>query len=241
MILDFILNLFKKEKEEVKMAENKVEPTPELTPQPEKLLTVDELLYINNNLYKVKCEEYIDALNKVLPENDINTPLRVCHFLAQIIHESGHFRYNSENLNYSTSALKTVFKKYFPTDELANQYARQPEKIANRVYANRMGNGNEESGDGWKYRGRGLIQLTGKNNYTACKDEMKIDIVKNPDLLLVPEYALKSACWFWNKNNLNQYADKDDINSITKKVNGGLNGIESRKENLDRAKKILCL
>lgn len=221
------------------MVEKKVEPTPEPTPQPKKLLTVDELLYINNNLYKVKCEEYIDALNKVLPENNIDTPLRVSHFLAQVIHESGHFRTNVENLNYSASALKSVFKKYFPTDELANQYARQPEKIANRVYANRMGNGNEASGDGWKYRGRGLIQLTGKNNYTACKDEMKIDIVKNPDLLLVPEYALKSACWFWNKNNLNQYADKDDIKTITKRINGGENGLSDREANLKKAKAIL--
>ena len=207
--------------------------------EPKKLLTIDQLFYINNNLYKVKCEEYIDALNKVLPENGIDTPLRVSHFLAQVIHESGHFKTNVENLNYSASALKSVFKKYFPSDELANQYARQPEKIANRVYANRMGNGPEASGDGYKYRGRGLIQLTGKNNYTACKDEMKIDIVKNPDLLLVPEYALKSACWFWNKNNLNQYADKDDITTITKRINGGTNGLADREANLKRAKKIL--
>lgn len=209
--------------------------------EPKKLLTIDELLYINNNLYKVKCEEYIDALNKVLPENDIDTPLRVAHFLAQIIHESGHLRYNSENLNYSASALKSVFKKYFPTDELANQYARQPEKIANRVYANRMGNGNEASGDGWKMRGRGLIQLTGYDNYKKCGEYFNIDLIKTPDLLLVPEYSIKSACWYWNTRKLNDLADKDDIVSITKKVNGGLNGIESRKEILGRAKKILCL
>ncbi len=207
--------------------------------EPKKLLTIDQLLYINNNLYKVKCEEYIDALNKVLPENGINTPLRVSHFLAQVIHESGHFKTNVENLNYSASALKSVFKKYFPTDELANQYARQPEKIANRVYANRMGNGPEASGDGYKYRGRGLIQLTGYNNYKHCRDEMNMDIVKNPDLLLVPEYALKSACWFWNDNNLNQYADKDDITTITKRINGGTNGLADREANLKRAKKIL--
>lgn len=223
------------------MVEKKVEPTPEPTPQPKKLLTVDELLYINNNLYKVKCEEYIDALNKVLPENEIDTPLRVCHFLAQIIHESGHFRFNSENLNYSASALKSVFKKYFPSDELANKYARQPEKIANRVYANRMGNGNEASGDGWKMRGRGLIQLTGYDNYKKCGEYFNIDLIKTPDLLLVPEYSIKSACWYWNTRKLNDLADKDDIVSITKKVNGGLNGIESRKEILGRAKKILCL
>ena len=207
--------------------------------EPKKLLTIDELLYINNNLYKVKCEEYIDALNKVLPENKIDTPLRVCHFLAQIIHESGHLRYNSENLNYSASALKSVFKKYFPTDELANKYARQPEKIANRVYANRMGNGNEASGDGWKMRGRGLIQLTGYDNYKKCGEYFNIDLIKTPDLLLVPEYSIKSACWYWNTRKLNDLADKDDIIGITKKVNGGLNGIESRKEILGRAKNIL--
>lgn len=220
------------------MVEKKPEPEV-IIEEPKQLLTAEELLYINNGLYKIKCDEYIDALNKVLPVNNIDTPLRICHFLAQIIHESGHLKYNSENLNYSASALKSVFKKYFPTDELANQYARKPEMIANRVYANRMGNGNEASGDGWKYRGRGLIQLTGKNNYTACKDEMKIDIVNNPDLLLVPEYALKSACWFWNKNNLNQYADKDDIMTITKRINGGTNGLEDRQANLKKAKAIL--
>ena len=221
--------------------EPKVEPIEVkiVVEEPKKLLTIDELLYINNNLYKVKCEEYIDALNKVLPENGIDTPLRVAHFLAQVIHESGHFRTNVENLNYSASALQSVFKKYFPNETLANQYARQPEKIANRVYANRMGNGDEASGDGWKYRGRGLIQLTGFNNYKQCKDEMKIDIVKNPDLLLVPEYSLKSACWFWNKNNLNQYADKDDIKTITKRINGGENGLEDRTNNLKKAKAIL--
>lgn len=206
---------------------------------PKKLLTIDQLLYINDNLYKVKCEEYIDALNTVLPENGIDTPLRVSHFLAQVIHESSHFKTNVENLNYSASALQSVFKKYFPNEIIANEYARKPEKIANRVYANRMGNGDEASGDGWKYRGRGLIQLTGKNNYTSCKTDMKIDIVKNPDLLLVPEYALKSACWFWNKNNLNQYADKDDIITITKRINGGTNGLDDRKSILSKAKKIL--
>ena len=237
MILDFILNLFKK-KEEVKMVEKKPEPVV-VVEEPKKILSAEELLYINNGLYKIKCDEYIDALNKVLPENNIDTPLRICHFLAQIIHESGHLKYNSENLNYSASALKSVFKKYFPTDELANQYARQPEKIANRVYANRMGNGNEASGDGYRYRGRGLIQLTGKNNYTSCGNDLDIDLVNNPDLLLVPEYALKSAGWFWNKNKLNQYADNDDITTITKKINGGTNGLEDRTQNLKKAKAIL--
>lgn len=207
--------------------------------EPKKLLSSEELFYINSNLYKIKCDEYIDALNKVLPENGIDTPLRACHFLAQIIHESGHLKYNAENLNYSASALQSVFKKYFPNETIANEYARKPEKIANRVYANRMGNGSEASGDGWKYRGRGLIQLTGKNNYTSCGNDLGIDLVNNPDLLLVPEYALKSACWYWNKNKLNDYADKDDINTITRRINGGINGLADRSENLKKAKSIL--
>ena len=207
--------------------------------EPKKLLTIDELLYINNNLYKVKCEEYIDALNKVLPENDIDTPLRVAHFLAQVIHESAHLKTNVENLNYSASALQSVFKKYFPNETIANQYARQPEKIANRVYANRMGNGNEASGDGWKMRGRGILQITGYDNYKKCGEYLNINLIQTPDLLMVPEYSIKSACWYWNKNNLNQYADKDDITTITKKINGGLTGIDDRKSILVKAKKIL--
>ena len=207
--------------------------------EPKKLLTAEELYYINNDLYKIKCDEYIDALNKVLPENKIDTPLRVCHFLAQILHESGHLKYNAENLNYSASALQSVFKKYFPNETIANEYARKPEKIANKVYANRMGNGSEASGDGWKYRGRGLIQLTGKNNYTSCGKDLEVDLVNNPDLLLVPEYALKSACWFWNKNNLNQSADNDDINTITRKINGGINGLADRSSILKKAKGVL--
>lgn len=203
------------------------------------ILTLGELYSINGNMYKDKCDLYINVINDVLPDNNIDTSLRICHFLAQIIHESGHLKYNSENLNYSSKALKSVFGKYFKTDEVAEKYARKPEKIANRVYANRMGNGDENSGDGWKYRGRGLIQLTGKSNYINCGNDLNIDIVNNPDLLLEPKYSLLSACWFWNKNNLNSFADKDDIITITKKINGGTNGLEDRKKNLSIAKSII--
>ena len=200
----------------------------------------EELYKMNGNVNRADCDYYYEALNKVLSQYEINTPLRISHFLAQVIHESGHFKYKSENLNYSAKALKSVFGKYFKTDVEANAYARQPEKIANKVYANRMGNGNEMSGDGWRYRGRGLIQLTGTNNYKACGQDLDLDLVKNPDLITSdPEVCVKTACWFWNKNNLNTFADKDDIKTITKRINGGLNGIEDRTKNLNLIKSII--
>lgn len=205
-------------------------------------LSLDQLYEINGKMYKDKCEYYLEALNLTLPEYQINTKLRLCHFLAQIIHESGHLKYNQENLNYSAKALRSVFGKYFPTDALAEQYARKPEKIANRVYANRMGNGDEASGDGWLRRGRGLIQLTGTDNYKACSKALNIDLMKNPDLIVSnAEVCVKTACWFWSSKRLNEWADKDDIITITKKINGGLNGIESRKELLSRAKNVLYI
>lgn len=201
------------------------------------MLSLEQLYKINGNLNKNECEYYLDSLNVVLPNKEINTSLRLCHFLAQIIHESGHFKYKSENLNYSAKALRSVFGKYFKTDAIANEYARKPEKIANRVYANRMGNGDEASGDGWKYRGRGLIQLTGKCNYDACGKAVGLDLLGNPDLLTESaEASVLAACWFWNKNGLNQFADKDDITTITKRINGGTNGLEDRKSNLSKAK-----
>ena len=201
------------------------------------MLSLEQLYKINGNLNKNECEYYLESLNVVLPNKEINTSLRLCHFLAQIIHESGHFKYKSENLNYSAKALRSVFGKYFKTDAIANEYARKPEKIANRVYANRMGNGDEASGDGWKYRGRGLIQLTGKCNYDACGKAIGLDLLGNPDLLTESaEASVLAACWFWNKNSLNQFADKDDITTITKRINGGTNGLEDRKSNLSKAK-----
>ena len=203
-------------------------------------LSLDQLYEINGKMYKDKCEYYLEALNSILPEYQINTKLRLCHFLAQIIHESGHLKYNQENLNYSAKALRSVFGKYFPTDALAEQYARKPEKIANRVYANRMGNGDEDSGDGWLRRGRGLIQLTGTDNYKACSKALNIDLMKNPDLIVSnAEVCVKTACWFWSSKRLNEWADKDDIITITKKINGGYNGLEDRTKILNTAKKVL--
>lgn len=202
--------------------------------------SLDQLYEINGKMYKDKCEYYLEALNLTLPEYQINTKLRLCHFLAQIIHESGHLKYNQENLNYSAKALRSVFGKYFPTDALAEQYARKPEKIANRVYANRMGNGDEASGDGWKYKGAGLIQLTGKTNYTKCSEFLGIDLVNDPSLVYnSPEICVKTACWYWSVNNLNKYADVDDIKTITKRINGGYNGLEDRTKILNTAKKVL--
>ena len=204
------------------------------------LFTKEQLYFINDNLNKKECDYYYEALQTLLIQYNIDTPLRIAHFLAQILHESGHLKYNKENLNYSTKALRSVFGKYFKTDKEAEEYARKPEKIANRVYANRMGNGDEASGDGWKYAGKGLIQLTGKANYTECGNSLGLDLVNHPDMIITsPETCVETACWFWNKNNLNRYADKDDIITITKRINGGLNGIESRKAILASAKQHL--
>lgn len=163
----------------------------------------------------------------------INTPLRIAHFMAQIHHESG-LKPISENLNYSAQGLATTFKKYFATIALANSYARQPQRIANRVYANRMGNSNEASGDGWKYRGRGFLQITGKNNYELIAKETDLNCVENPDLLLEEANAMISALWFWKRNNLNQFSDRNDIMTLTRRINGGLNGIAHRKELLEK-------
>lgn len=176
--------------------------------------------------------DWYNALIDVLPKYDITTPTRVAAFLAQCAHESNQFNVLKENLNYKWESLRRVFPKYFPTDELAKQYASKPNKqaaIANRVYANRMGNGPESSGDGWRYCGRGLIQLTGKNNYQAFADSIEMDISEVPDYLGTFEGAVQSACWFWDKNNLNEYADAGDIVTMTKRINGGTIGLEDRK------------
>lgn len=183
-------------------------------------------------------KNYVPLFDTVLPKYGIDTPLRKAHFLAQVAHESGGFKFVVENLNYSANALYNVFRKYFPNLEIANEYARQQEKIANRVYANRMGNGNEESGEGWKYRGRGLIQLTGKNNYLHLSESTDQNFVTEPELVAQPEWALTSACWFWKKNNINKYADEDDVHMVTKRINGGYNGLQDRQHYLEEFKKI---
>jgi putative chitinase len=163
----------------------------------------------------------------------------VAAFLANIGVESGQLRVVSENLNYSAKGLRSTFKKYFTTDEMADLYARKPEKIANIVYANRMANGPPESGDGWRYRGRGLMQITGKANYLAASQAMGVDFVANPDLLLEPQYAAKAAGWFWSSKSLNKTADTGNFKKVCVGVNGGLHGYPEREELYTKFLKLL--
>lgn len=187
-------------------------------------------------------DNWFDALCEILPEYEINTPERVAAFIAQCAHESGGFRALKENLNYKAETLRRIFPKYFPTDDIARQYASLPNKqeaIANRVYANRMGNGPEESGDGFRYCGRGLIQLTGKDNYTWFAASLEIPVEEAAEYLQTFEGAVQSACWFWETNNLNQWADKGDILTLTKRINGGTIGLEDRKKHYAHALHVL--
>jgi len=177
-----------------------------------------------------------EKYKSLLEQYEINVPLRLAHFMAQIEHESG-LKPISENLNYSADRLIVVFPKYFNLDN-STFYERKSELIANRVYANRMGNGNYESGEGWKYRGRGFIQITGKENYFRLANDTDLDCLKNPDLLLEEVNAMVSALWFWNLKGLNSLADKDDIISITKRINGGNTGLSHRIELLNKYKNI---
>lgn len=175
--------------------------------------------------------QWFDALYEILPTYQINTKLRVAGWLSQTGHESGDFRAVQENLNYGAKGLRATFSKYFPTDDLANAYQRQPEKIANRVYGGRMGNGPESSGEGWKFRGRGLIQVTGKDNYTRCSQALYGDdvLIEQPELLQDIDGAIRSACWYWNSRNINADADRGDVLTMTKKINGGTHGLEDRQ------------
>jgi putative chitinase len=183
--------------------------------------------------------EWCDALNTILPEYGIDTPERVAAFIAQCAHESGNFRILKENLNYRAESLRRVFAKYFPSDDIARQYAGKQEQIANRVYGNRMGNGSEQSGDGYRYCGRGLIQLTGKDNYQHFADSLEMNIEEVPEYLETFEGAVQSACWFWETNNLNRWADQRDIVSLTKRINGGVIGLEDRKKHYQHALEVL--
>jgi putative chitinase len=190
----------------------------------------------------------LEALSKKLPASvmaeipviiekfGIDGPLRLSHFLSQCAHESGNFKFLKENLNYSADGLRKIFPKYFPTIEAANKYARQPEKIANKVYGNRMGNGDEASGDGFKFRGRGYIQLTGKDNYAAFDKFVDDDILANPDLVAT-KYPLTSAAFFFHKNKLWEVCDRghsdDVVTAVTKRVNGGTHGLADRQDKFD--------
>lgn len=173
----------------------------------------------------------LPMLAGVIEKFELNTPLRLAHFLAQCGHESGGFRVTRENLNYSAEGLNKIFPKYFPSVEVAKPFAKQPEKIANKVYANRMGNGDEASGEGFKFRGRGYIQLTGKQNYTLFGQAIGKDLIADPDKV-AGEYALLSAAWFFHKNGLHKIADEGAtdvvVQRVTKRVNGGTIGLPDR-------------
>ena len=180
-------------------------------------------------------DQWFEAIYEILPEYEITTPQRVAAFLAQCAHESGGFVFLKENLNYKAASLRKVFPKYFPDDAIAAQYAGKGEMIANRVYANRMGNGPEESGDGFRYCGRGLIQLTGKNNYTFFAGSLDIPVEEASEYLQTFEGAVQSACFFWEQNKLNQWADAGDILTLTKRINGGTIGLEDRIKHYEHA------
>ena len=180
-------------------------------------------------------DQWFEAIYEILPEYEITTPQRVAAFLAQCAHESGGFVFLKENLNYKAASLRRVFPKYFPDDAIAAQYAGKGEMIANRVYANRMGNGPEESGDGFRYCGRGLIQLTGKNNYTFFAGSLDIPVEEASEYLQTFEGAVQSACFFWEQNKLNQWADAGDILTLTKRINGGTIGLEDRIKHYQHA------
>jgi putative chitinase len=206
----------------------------QVTPTPQSVASTPAPQVAGLKLDKLKGhvpQVVIDSIPEVASKFGINTPLRVAHFLAQCGHESGGFRVTQENLNYSAKGLAGIFRKYFPSEAAATPYARQPQKIANKVYANRMANGSEASGDGYKFRGRGYIQLTGRDNYTQFGKAIGEDIASNPDAVS-SNYALLSAAWFWSKNGLNKLADGGAtdtiVTSITKRVNGGTIGLPDR-------------
>ena len=184
-------------------------------------------------------DNWHDALEQLLPDYEINTPRRIAAFIAQCAHESGGFRFLTENLNYKAESLMKVFPKYFSDRGMADAYAKKPEKIANRIYASRMGNGDEKSGDGWKYRGRGLIQLTGKDNYTWFAASLEISPEEAAEYLGTFEGAAQSACWFWETNKLNKEADAGDIKTMTRKINGGFIGLDDRIKHYNHALHVL--
>ena len=187
-------------------------------------------------------EHWHHALEQLFPDYDINTPKRMAAFIAQCAHESGGFMVLKENLNYKPASLRKLFPKYFPNDQIAQQYCSKPNKqeaIANRIYADRMGNGSESSGDGYRFCGRGLIQLTGRSNYQSFADSLEMKIEDVPEYLATFEGAAQSACWFWETNNLNKYADAGDILGLTKRINGGTIGLEDRKKHYEHALHVL--
>ena len=193
---------------------------------------------LNNALQALDIDpKWEEPLQATFDKYDINTPKRQAAFIGQCAHESGNFKILQENLNYSTEGLMKTWSSRFPTKEIADQYARNPAKIAGKVYNGRLGNTSEE--EAAKYLGRGLIQLTGKENYANCGSGLGVDLVGNPDWLSDPKYATLSAGWFWHKRDLNSLADSSDIETMTKRINGGLIGLEDRKFKIAKALSIL--
>jgi putative chitinase len=196
-------------------------------------ITEEQILKAVPHTNRKRLAEFVVTFNKWGDKFGINTPLRVTHFLAQCWHESGALSAVEENMNYSAKRLLVVFPKYFDVTR-AQRYAGKPQMIANRVYANRMGNGNEDSGDGWRFRGRGIIGTTGRANYKEYADsEFCVgDLMSHPEWLAQSPGAYKSAMFFWWKNNCNKWADADDVDGLTKRINGGFNGLSDRKRYL---------
>ena len=183
--------------------------------------------------------KWLESLKETFAKYDISTPLRQAAFIGQCQHESTNFTKLEEGLNYSASRLMAVWPSRFTSDVVASAYANNPEKIANKVYAGRLGNGDEESGDGFAFRGRGLIQLTGRDAYSNCGSSLDLDLLGNPDLLLESKYATLSAGYFWNKKGLNALADSKDYDTMTKRINGGLIGLDDRKVKISKAISVL--
>jgi putative chitinase len=198
------------------------------------------MMSLANTLAKLKISiDWVEPLEEVFHRYEINTPARQAAFIGQCAHESMNFTKLEENLNYSAEGLMKTWPSRFPTLEAAQPYHRNPEKIANKVYAGRMGNGPEESGEGWLYHGRGLIQLTGKDNYTLAGDALNMDFIHSPDYVLVPRYAALTAGWYWNKRQLNKEADAKDYTGMTKKINGGTIGLDDRIAHIKHAQEVM--
>ena len=183
-------------------------------------------------------DKWLQPLNDAFAKYDISTPKRQACFLGQAMHESGNFKNLEENLNYSALGLMKTWPSRFPDLDTADKYAHNPEKIANKVYAGRMGN--IEEGDGYAFRGRGIFQLTGRENYANFGHNAAVDVFSNPNLLSTPEYATLSAAWYWNKRSLNQYADVMDVESLTKRINGGTIGLDNRKAQINKVLDIIA-
>jgi putative chitinase len=198
------------------------------------------MMSLANTLAKLKISvDWVEPLEEVFHRYEINTPERQAAFIGQCAHESMNFTKLEENMNYSAEGLMKTWPSRFPTLESAKPYHRNPEKIANKVYAGRMGNGPEETGEGWLYHGRGLIQLTGKDNYTLAGDALNMDFIHSPDYVLVPKYAALTAGWYWNKRGLNKEADAKDFTGMTKKINGGTIGLDDRIAHIQHAQEAL--